>query len=75
MKANRRKLEIAMAKACMNSGDLQKASGLKRPTLNNVITGRGITPATLGKVAKALGVEVEEILEEEEQDAGSSKSE
>lgn len=66
MKVDRNKLKIAMAKACMNSGDVQKASGLKRPTLNNVITGRGVTPATLGKVAKALGVEVEEILEKEE---------
>lgn len=67
MKANRRKLELAMANACMSSGDLQKASGLRRPTLNNVITGRGVRPDTIGKVAKALGVEVEEILEQEEE--------
>lgn len=65
MKANRKKLEMAMAKACMSTAELEKTSGLKRPTLNNVITGRNVTPATLGKVAKGLGVEVEEILEQE----------
>lgn len=37
MKANRRKLELAMAKACMNTSDLQKAAGMPRPTVNSVI--------------------------------------
>lgn len=63
MKANRRKLEIAMAKACFNADDLQKASGLPRPTVNNVISGRNVRPGTIGRLAKALGVDVTEILE------------
>lgn len=63
MKANRRKLEIAMAKACMNADDLQKASGLPRPTVNNVISGRNVRPGTIGRLAKALGVDVTEFLE------------
>ena len=65
VKANRRKLEIAMAAKCMNTMDLQKFSGLPRPTLNNVIGGRNVRPATLGVVAKALKVDVTEILEDE----------
>lgn len=64
MKANRRKLEIAMAQACMNAEDVQKGAGIPRPTLNNVISGRNVRPGTIGKVAKALGVDVIAILEE-----------
>ena len=65
MKADRKKLEIAMANACMNTEDVQKATELPRPTLNNVISGRNVRPGTIGRVAKALGVDVTEILEEE----------
>lgn len=64
MKANRKKLQIAMAQACMNTEDVQKVSKLPRPTLNNVITGRNVRPGTLGRVAKALGCKVTEILED-----------
>lgn len=52
MKANRRKLEIAMANACMSTADLQKLTEMPRPTINNVITGRGVRPATIGRIAK-----------------------
>ncbi len=64
MKADRRKLEIAMAKACMNADDLQKKSGMPRPTVNNVISGRSVRPGTIGRIAKALHIDVTEILEE-----------
>lgn len=63
MKADRRKLEIAMARACMNTEDLQKSVGIPRPTLNNVIVGRNVRPGTLGRVAVALKVDVTEIIE------------
>ncbi|MDE5589041.1 MAG: helix-turn-helix transcriptional regulator [Acetatifactor sp.] len=63
MRANRRKLELAMAAACMNVEDVQNASSMPRATLNNVISGRNVRPATIGRVAKALGVDVIEILE------------
>lgn len=64
MKANRKKLELAMAAACMNTEDVQKASAMPRPTLNNVISGRNVRPRTIGRVAKALGVNVAEIIED-----------
>lgn len=64
MKADRKKLEIAMARACMNTVDLQSASGLPRPTLNNVIVGREVRPGTIGRIAKALGVDITEIIEQ-----------
>ena len=38
---------------------------MPRPTVNNVITGRSVRPATLGRIARALGVDVAEIIEKE----------
>lgn len=64
MKANRKKLELAMAKACMNTEDIQTVSQMPRPTINNVICGKSVRPATIGKIAKALNVDVTEILED-----------
>ncbi len=64
VKVNRKKLELAMATACMNTEDLQKASNIPRATLNNVISGRNVRPGTMGKVAKGLGVCVTEIIED-----------
>lgn len=64
MKVNRKKLQLAMANACLNSEDLAVKAELPRPTLNNAITGRSVRPATIGKIAKALGVPVEQIIED-----------
>lgn len=63
MKANRERLVLAMARACMNAENLAEAAQMPRPTVNNVITGRNVRPRTLGKVARALGVDVTEIME------------
>lgn len=66
MKANRKKLELAMARACMNTADLVKKSAMPRPTVNSVIMGRDVRPATIGKIARALDADVTDILEVEE---------
>ena len=63
MKANREKLELALARACMTPGELASAAKMPRPTVNNVITGRSVLPATLGRVARALTVDVADIAE------------
>ena len=67
MKVDRTKLELAMARACMNSADLPAAAGLPRPTVQNAIVGKGVRPRTIGRIARALGVDVTEILHEEEE--------
>lgn len=64
MKVNRKKLQLAMANACLNSEDLAVKAEMPRPTLNNAITGRSVRPATIGKIAKALDVPVEQIIED-----------
>lgn len=66
MKADRKKLELAMARACMDSADLPAAAGLPRPTVQNVIVGKSVRPATLGRVAKALGCDPSDIIAKEE---------
>ena len=63
MRANREKLTLAMARACMNTEDLAALAEMPRPTVNNVITGRNVRPGTLGRIARALGVDVTEIME------------
>lgn len=66
MKVDRQRIKLAMARACVNSAELAEITELPRPTLNNAIAGRSVRPATAGRIAKALGVDVTEILEKEE---------
>lgn len=63
MKAIKEKLVLAMARTCMNPQDLAKAAQMPPQTVNGFIRGRSVRPATAGKIAKALGVDVAEIVE------------
>ncbi|MBU4540224.1 MAG: helix-turn-helix domain-containing protein [Firmicutes bacterium] len=65
MRINREKLTMAMVRACMNAADLEKESGLKRPTLNAAIGGRNVRPKTLGLISNALKVDPLDLLEKE----------
>lgn len=47
----------------MTSNELQLKSGLPRGTFLNVVTGRNVRPVTIGKIAKALNVNVTEIID------------
>lgn len=65
MKVDRKKLELAMARACMASAELPPAAGLPRPTVQNAIVGKSVRPATIGRIARALGVDPAEIIKQE----------
>lgn len=65
MKADRIKMRLAMARACMNPQDLAKAAQMPPQTVNGALRERSVRPATLGRIAKALGVDVTEIMKEE----------
>ncbi len=65
MKANRKAIELAMARACMNASDIANKADMPEMTVKNVLSGRGVKPRTLGKVARALGVDPAEIIEQE----------
>ena len=66
MKADTSKLRLAMARACMNPQDLAKAAKMPPQTVNGVLRGRSARPATLGRIAMALRVDVAEIIVKEE---------
>ena len=65
MKADIRKLRLAMARACMNPQDLAKAAEMPPQTVNGVLRGRSVRPATIGRIARVLCVDVAEIVKEE----------
>lgn len=62
MKADRKKLELEMARACTSTSDLVTLTGMPLPTIKNLIVGRSVRPVTLGRVARALGVDPKDIL-------------
>lgn len=66
MKTDKGKLTLAMARRCWNPQDLAKAAEMPPQTVNRVLLGRGVRPATLGKIAKALGVDPADIIKKED---------
>ncbi|MEW4415132.1 helix-turn-helix transcriptional regulator [Clostridium sp. AN503] len=63
MRLNTRKIQLLMAKACINQASLAGLAGISRQTMSAVMNGRNCRPELLGKIAKALEVEPEEIIE------------
>ena len=64
MKANRDRLVAAMAGAGMITRELADASELTRQTINAVLRGCRVRRDTINRIARALGVDVTEIMEE-----------
>lgn len=62
MKADRRKIEIIMAR----TGKRRKDLGVNIPpsTVQNIIKEKEVLPDTIGRLARELGVDVAEILKE-----------
>lgn len=63
MIVSKKKLEIAMATACMNTQALCKKVGMKYQQFYRVSNGSNCKPATIGKIAKALGTKVENLID------------
>lgn len=66
MKINKKALQLAMARACLNRKELAEKAGIPEPTLQGAISRCSVRPATLGKISRALGVDPLEIMEQEE---------
>ena len=63
MKLNLEKIRIEQARACLKVNDLSKLSSISRTGLSKILNGeRNPTPKTVGLLAKALNVNVEEIV-------------
>ena len=66
MRVSRKNLMIAMLDKNMSVGQLVEKSGLSRCTVSAVRGGKSCTYETAQKLAKALGVDVTEIMAAEE---------
>lgn len=64
MRVNRQKYMIARARACMGQKELVEA-GISKSTLCHIIGGGESKPETIGKIARALGVDILDIIETE----------
>lgn len=63
MKIDRNRLNLAVAKSCMTMKDLSEASGVNVTTISRINMGKQIpSPRTIGKIAKALNVDVEDLI-------------
>lgn len=66
MKIDNKKLAVAMANACLNFKDLCNRAGVSEIGLRQIRAGtRNPKPITVGKIARALNVNVQEIIMEE----------
>jgi transcriptional regulator with XRE-family HTH domain len=65
MNLDLKKLKTAQARACLSVNELAEKSGLKRSTISK-ITNSVTTPSikSVGLLARALGVDVTEIIED-----------
>lgn len=66
MKISKNKLNIALARKQWNQRDLRDNAIVSAQTILNLNKGKSVMPATVGKIAAALGVDVTEIIEDED---------
>lgn len=65
MKLDNRKLEMWLARRCMTLSSL-RCEGVSPQTITRIRSGADVKPVTVGKIAKALGVDPAELIEMEE---------
>ena len=66
MRIDKNKLTLALARRCMNLRALREVCGMSPQTLARVNAGEDVLPGTAGKIARALGVDVTELLPDKE---------
>ncbi len=64
MRLNKEKVSLIMAEQDLYQKDLSEKAKMSRGNLSTIINGKNCQPRTAYKIAKALGVDVVEILEE-----------
>lgn len=64
MKISKTKIFILMAKKNMNQKNLAETAGMSRGNLSTIINGKNCQPTTAFRIAKALHVEVTDILDD-----------
>lgn len=64
MKLDKTRLEVILARRCTSYRALRSA--VSPQTITKIRSGEDVTPRAVGKIAKALGVDVEEIIAKED---------
>ena len=62
MKISREKINICLARQCMSVSALAKKYGVTRSSMSTILNKKDINTVCLGKLAKALNVDVTEIM-------------
>lgn len=65
MLINTTKIKIIMAQESMTLSQLALQSGITRQNISTILSRGSCTPLSVGKIARGLGVPVEEIILEE----------
>lgn len=66
LKLDIQKVVLAQAKECLNISDLAEKAEIPRTTISNILNGRrNASPKTIGKIARALNLDVIELLSNE----------
>lgn len=65
MKLNVWQIKVILAEKGMTQNDLAIKVGISRQGINDILNRESCTLKTLGRIAKALGVPVQEIVKEE----------
>lgn len=65
MRMSRKKVNIALARKQMTVTELAEAYGVSRARMNVILNSQAVTPVCAGRVAKALDVDVTEIIDQE----------
>ena len=69
MKLNKSKILLIMASKQMTQQSISKTYGVSSRRISNIINASNVRPVTAGKLAKALGVNVTDILEVDEDES------
>lgn len=64
MRMSRKKVNIALARKQMTVTELAEAYGVSRARMNVILNSQVVTPVCAGRVAKALDVDVTEIIDQ-----------
>lgn len=67
MKISKAKLNIALARKCWSQRTLRNSGELSAQAFASINAEKDILPSTAGKLARALGVDVTELIEDENQ--------
>lgn len=66
MYIDRNKYNIIIARLCLTDAEVADGSHMTKVNLSRILRGGKTTPSTVGHIAKFLGVDVTELLADEE---------